>query len=116
MVIALHASIHDCLISLYLDSLLRYRLVHPVRVAPHTGIDLAELGLGACVVGYRVFEGLFEFSVIEENVGIVEPSVEVSFNGFDRLYDPVKLLIARQNDKSGVRSRFFHLLFRPSAS
>jgi hypothetical protein len=32
-----------------------------------------------------IFEALFKVAVVEENVGIIKPSVEVTLNAFDRL-------------------------------
>lgn len=80
MVITLHTTVHDGGITLFSDALLGHVVVDPVREAPHGGIDLAELDIRADVLTDLVFEGRVEVAIVQEDVWVVEPSVEMSFN------------------------------------
>ena len=79
MVVALHASVHDDFIALLSNSFPGHVDIDPVGVAPHAWIYLSELHRGARVIHYRISKIGVEISVIEKNIGIVEPSVEVPF-------------------------------------
>ena len=103
--VALHTTVHDRRIPLLPDTLTGHLMVDPVRVSPHAWVNFAKLHRRTCVIRDGVFECRIEFSVIEEYVGVIEPSVEVPLDRLDGLYDPFKLLIARQHNECSVRSR-----------
>lgn len=81
--IALHAAVHDGSVALLRDALLCNVRIDPVRKAPLLWRDLAPLYWSADVLQNNLAEGLIEVSVVEEDVGVVKPSVEMSLN---RLY------------------------------
>jgi hypothetical protein len=83
VVITLHTTVHDSSITLFSDALLGHIVINPVGEAPHTGIDLAKLDVGADVLADFIFEGRVEVAVVQEDVWVVEPSVEVSLNRFE---------------------------------
>ena len=114
MVIALHAAVHDCCIPLLTDALSRNVRIDPVWEAPHRRIDLTKLHGRAGVVLYRVLESIAEIAVIEKHVRIVEPPVEMSFDGLDRLNDTLQLLVSRENDERSVGARSIHLWVQTS--
>jgi hypothetical protein len=102
VVITLHATVHDGGVTLFSDALLGHVVVNPVGEAPHARIDLAELDVGADVLADLIFEGGVEVAVVEEDVWVVEPSVEVSLNGFERLQHTFEFLVTGEDDESGV--------------
>lgn len=104
--IALHATIHNRGISLLGNALLCNLWIYPIRETPHAWVNLTKLDRGAGVVHDCILEGRVELAVIEEDVWIVIPSVEMTLDRLDRLNDTVQLLISRQNDKRGIGSRF----------
>lgn len=111
MMIALHAPVHDGLVSLFANTFSCYLGVNPVRIAPHARIDLAKLDRGTCVVSYGLSERRIEVSIIQKNIGIMEPSVEMPFHRLDRLYNPIQLLISCQDHENRVRSSAMGLRF-----
>ena len=104
MMVALHASIHNCSISLLSDSLSCCVTVDPIGISPHLRINLAELHRSTCVVHYSLFECLVKVSIIEKDVWIVEPSIEMPFHRFYRLDHTLQLLIPCQNHQCRIRS------------
>jgi hypothetical protein len=102
--IALHAAIHDGIIALLCDALLRDGWVHPFWESPVACWYLAPLDRCACVIQHRLFERLVEDSVVQEDVWVVVPPIEVSLNRLDRLYYTFQFLIPRQDYEGGVRS------------
>lgn len=104
VVITLHATIHDGGITLLSDALLGNFVVDPVGEAPHGVINFTELDIPAGVVHDGVFEVLVKVAVVQEDVGVVPPPVEMTLNGLDGLDDAVKLLISGKDNKSGVCS------------
>lgn len=112
MVIALHTPIHNDLIALLSDPLPGHVNVDPVRIAPHACVDLAELDRGACVVHYGVSKFGIKVSIVKENVWVVEPPVEVSFQRFDGLHYPFQFLISCQDNEDRIRSRPVDLWFK----
>lgn len=111
MVIALHASVHDGLVSLFTNTFSCYLGVNPVRIAPHARIDLAKLDRGTRIVPYGLSERRIEVSIVQKNIGIMEPSIEMPFHRLDRLYNPIQLLISCQDHKNRVRSSALGLRF-----
>ena len=94
VVIALHAAIHDGGVTLLGDTLGGDTMVDPVGISPHAGIDLTKLDGAAGVVDNGVLEGGVEVAIVEEDVGIVEPSIEVTLDGLDGLDDAFEFLVA----------------------
>lgn len=89
MVVALHASVHDGGVTLFPNTLLGDFMINPVGITPHRLINLAKLNGGAGVVLDRRLEGVIEITIVQEDVRVVEPAVEVSFNGLERLNNSV---------------------------
>lgn len=87
--ITFHATVHDSLISLFRNALLRNLRVYPVWKSPHLGVDFPELHRGACVVLNRLFEGRIEVCIVQEHVGVMIPPVEMSLDGLDRLNNTI---------------------------
>lgn len=88
MVIAFHSTIHDDLIPLLSDPFSGYINVDPVRIPPHARVYLPKLNGRAGVIHDCVSEVGIKVAIVEEDIWIVEPSVEMSFQGFDGLYYP----------------------------
>lgn len=60
-------------------------------------VDLAKFDGATGVIKDGLLEGCAEFGIIEEDVRIVIPSVEVTLDGFDGLENTVQLLISCQH-------------------
>jgi len=104
-VVALHAAVHDGGVALLGDALLGDLGVNPVREAPHVGTDLAKLDGTRGIVRYGVLEGLAEVAIVEEDVGVVVPAVEVALDRLDGLDDAVQLRVTREDDECGIGAR-----------
>lgn len=102
MVITLHATIHDSGVALLSNALLGDIFVDPIRIAPHGGIDSTKFDGTTRICSYCFAECTVEFSVIKKDVWVVKPSIEVTLDRLHGLYDPVQLLISRQDDECGV--------------
>lgn len=76
--IALQATIHDSGITLLCNALSGYSGVQPIWKPPHIRPDLAKLDGTRSVVENGILEIVVEVSIIEDNIGIVVPSVEMS--------------------------------------
>ena len=96
------AAVHDGGVALLGDALLGDLGVDPFREAPHLRADLAKLDGGGCVVLDGVLEGLVEVAVVEEDVGVVVPAIEVALDGLDGLDNTIQLLVPGQDDKGAV--------------
>lgn len=79
MVVALHASVHDNLVALLPDAFSGDVDIDPIGVSPHARIYLSEFHRRTCVVHYSISEVGVEVSIVEKNVGIMEPSIEMPF-------------------------------------
>lgn len=55
-------------------------MIYPIREPPHAGVNLPKLNRTTGVVLHGVLELLAEDAVVEEDVGIVVPSIEVTFD------------------------------------
>ena len=75
--IALHAAIHDGSVALLLNTFLRDSRIDPIWKAPHLRTNLAPFDFTTGMLLHNIFEGLIKISIIEENVGIVEPPIEM---------------------------------------
>ena len=100
--IAFHATVHDSCVTLLRDTLLRDLGVNPVRETPHVRANLAELDGSRGVVLDGVLEGVVEVAIVQEDVGVVVPAVEVALNGLDGLDDAVQLLVSREDDEGAI--------------
>lgn len=58
-----------------------------------------------------LLEGRIEVPVVEEDVRVVEPTVEVSLHGLDGLQDTLELFIPGKDDECGVGTRLRGRLF-----
>jgi hypothetical protein len=104
VVVALHAAVHYSAVALLRNALFHDCRVGPVWEAPVLLRNLAPFNLRLCVVANGLFEGCVEISVIKEDVRVVVPPIEVPLEGFDGLYDAVKLLIPGQDYNRRVRA------------
>lgn len=105
MMVTLHASVHDGGVTLFPNALFGDFMINPVGVTPHGLIDLAKLNGGAGVVLDRRLEGVIEITIVQEDVRVVEPAVEVSFNGLERLNNSVQFLVSGKDDEGGICAR-----------
>lgn len=80
VVVAFHAAVHNGLITLLSDAFACNFLVDPVRISPHTRVNLPKLDRRACVIGDSFFERRVEIAVIQEDVRVMEPAIEVALN------------------------------------
>lgn len=78
--VTLHTTIHDCRVTLLPYTFESYVLVHPVRETPHRRIDLPKLHRRTRVILDCFFELVFEIPVVQEDIGVVKPTIEVSFD------------------------------------
>ena len=85
--VALHAAIHDCLISLFRDALFGDLRIDPIWESPHTRVNLTKLHRRTRVIGYYLLKRRVELAIIEEDIWVVIPSVEMTFDGFYGLDD-----------------------------
>jgi hypothetical protein len=91
---------------LFPDTFLGNLVVNPVGETPHGVINLAEFHGGASVVLDSGPELLVEVTIVQEDVGVVIPAVEVALDRLERLDHTFQLLIPRQNNKGGIGARF----------
>ena len=101
-VVTFHATVHDRGVTLLGDTLLRDLGVDPVRETPHVRANLAELDGSRGVVLDGVLEGVVEVAIVQEDVRVVIPAVEVALDGLDGLDDTVQLLVSGENDKGAI--------------
>ena len=78
--VTLHTTIHDGSVPLLPYAFTGNISIHPIRVSPHAGINLAKFDGRACIVGDRLFKVGAEIPIIQEDVRVMKPSVEVSLN------------------------------------
>lgn len=80
-------------------------MIDPVRETPHGVVNLAELHRSTGIVLYGGLELLVEVAIVQKNIWIMVPTVEVPFNRLERLDNAIQLLISCEDDKSGVGTR-----------
>lgn len=102
MVIAFHSTVHDGGITLFLDALFGNLMVNPIRESPHAVVNLAKFNLRTGIVLDRCLEFLIEVTIVEENIGVVPPPVEVSLDRLERLDHAFQLLISSKDDEGGI--------------
>lgn len=105
-VIALQTTVHDSGVSLLSDTFFGDLGVNPVGETPHVRTNLAELDGSRGVVLDSLLEGRVEVVVVEEDVRVVVPSVEMALNRLDGLNHTIQLLVTRKDDESAVGTRF----------
>lgn len=108
VVVTLHASVHDSSITLFSDAFLGHLFVGPLGITPHGVIDLSKFNGSTGVVLDGKLEGVVEVPVVQKHVRIVEPSVEMSLDGFERFDHAIDLLVSGKNHEGGVGSLAFH--------
>ena len=104
--VALHAPIHNCSVSLLSNTLFCRLQIDPVRVTPHIRVYLAEFDSRASVIYNCLLECLIEVAIVKENIRIMKPSVEMPFHRFYGLDHTLQLLISRQDYQRCVRPWF----------
>lgn len=82
-VIAFQSTIHDSCVALLRDALFGHLRIDPFGEAPHFRADLAKLDGGGGIVLDSVLEGLIEVAIVQENVRVVVPAVEVALDRLD---------------------------------
>lgn len=102
--VTLKTTVHDSGVSLLSNTLLCNLGINPVGVSPHLGANLSKLDGSGGVVADGVLEGLVEVSIVEEDIWIMIPSVEVSFNRLHRLDNTLQLLVSSKDDECAVHS------------
>ena len=100
--ITLKATVHDGGVSLFRNALLGNLGVDPIGISPHLRANLAELDRGRGVVLNDLLEGGIEISIVQEDVRVVVPSVEVALDGLDGLDHTVQLLVSGEDDEGAV--------------
>ena len=100
--ITFQPTVHDGCVSLLGDALLGNLGINPVREAPHVGSNLAELDVGRRVVSDDLLEVIVEVAVVEKDVGVVIPAVEVALDRLDGLDDAIQLLVSGEDDERGI--------------
>lgn len=103
--ITLHATIHDKRITLLPNALLCNFMISPIRETPHGAVNFPKFGMTAGIVPDGVFELLVEVCIIQENIRIIVPAIEMPFDRLDRLDYSFDFLIPSQNDKCSICPR-----------
>jgi hypothetical protein len=110
-VVTFHSTVHDSSISLLSNTLLRNLRIDPIWESPHLRVDLSKLHWGAGVICYRLLESRVEFSVVQEDVWVVVPSIEMPLDRLDRLDNTFQLLIPCQHHKRRICPWFRSIWF-----
>lgn len=100
--VALQSTVHDSSVTLLRDALLGNLGIDPLREAPHLRANLAKLDRSRGVVLDSVLECLVEVAIVQEDVGVMVPAVEVALDRLNGLDDTIKLLVSCQNNKGTV--------------
>lgn len=100
--VAFHSTVHDGSIALLPDALFGNLMVNPIGESPHGVVNLAKFNFRTGVVLDRRLEILVEVAIVEENIGVVPPPVEVSLNRLERFDHTIQLLISSKDDKGGI--------------
>lgn len=102
--VTFQTTVHDGSITLLGNALLGDLGVDPVGEPPHIRTDLAKFNRGRGIVLDGIFEGLVEVAIVEEDIWVVVPAVEVTLNGLDRLNDTFQLLVSGEDNEGAVGS------------
>jgi hypothetical protein len=104
--ITLHTTVHDGGITLLSNPLLGDLRVNPVRETPHGVINFAEFNRSAGIVLHGSLEVIVEVAVVQEDIGVVIPAVEMTLDGLERLDHTIQFLVSGENDERGVGTGF----------
>ena len=83
MVVAFHTAVHDCSVALLANTFLGNLVVDPVGETPHGIVNLAKLHRGTGVILHGSHELVVKVTVVQEDVGIVVPAIEVTLDGLE---------------------------------
>ena len=87
VVVGFHASVHDSLITLLRNALLGDSCICPFGETPVLRINLAKLNSRRGVVCNGLLESAVELLVVEEDVRVVEPAVEMALEALETVED-----------------------------
>ena len=104
VMIALHPTVHDSRVTLLLNAFFCDSRIHPVREPPLLWTDFPPFHLATCVIHYRLLECRIEVSVVEEDIRVVEPAIEMPLDRFYGLEYTIQFLIPRQHHESCISS------------
>lgn len=103
--VTLKSTVHDSSVTLLRDALLGDLGIDPFRKAPHLGANLTKLDGSRGVVLDSILECLVEVAIVQEDVGVMVPAVEVALDRLDGLNDTIKLLVSCQNNEGAIGTR-----------
>lgn len=95
LVVAFQTSVHHSSIALFSNALCSNLGVDPIGEPPHIRSDLSKLNVARSMISNGLFKVVVEIAIVEEHIGVVIPSVEVSLDRLDRLQYTVKLFVSR---------------------
>lgn len=101
-VVAFQSTVHDGSISLLCDAFLGHLVVGPVREPPHVGTYFAKFDGARSVISYRLLEVIVELAIVEENIGVMVPPIEVAFHRFEGLQNTIEFFVSGQDHKGSV--------------
>lgn len=105
MMITGHTTVHDGAIALLRDGLGGLIGVNPLGKAPHALVDLAKLNGSRSVVLDGLHEGRIEVAIVQEDVGVMIPAIEVALNRPDRLDNTFEFFVAGKDNERGIHTR-----------
>lgn len=103
--VTLKTTIHDGSIALLRNALLGNLGIDPIGETPHLRANLAKLDGGGCVVLNGVLERLVEVAIVQKDVWVVVPAIEVALDGLERLDNAIQFLVPGQDDEDAVGAR-----------
>lgn len=103
--ITFHTTIHDSLVTLFCNTLFSNLGIDPVGESPMLRVYGAKFHGATSVVGDSLLKRRVEVFIIQENVWVMIPPIEMSFNRLDGLNNTIQLLIPRQHYERGFGSR-----------
>ena len=104
VVVALHTTIHDSRISLLSYPFFCRFLVDPIRITPHIRINFAKFHRATSMVHHGFFKRHVELGVVEENIWIMKPAIEMPLYRLYGLNHTGQFLIASQDDQDSICS------------
>lgn len=105
MVITFETTVHDGSVALLRNAFLGHLLVDPVGVSPHVRADLAKLNVRRGVLLHSLLEGLIEVTIVEEDIRIVIPAVEVALHRLHRLDHTIQFLVSGEDNEGSIGAR-----------
>lgn len=82
-------------------------MVDPVGETPHGAVNLAKLHRRGRVVFHGIDEIIVKVAIVQEDIRVVPPPIEMSLDRLKRLNDAVQFLVPRQYDKGSICARAF---------